>query len=261
MIISTWNINSVRIRLELISTWIEKRDPQIILLQEIKCQNEDFPFEFFTKLDFDAHVYGQKGKNGVAILVKKNLKNVNDKILKIDFLNNSDARVIKIYLSKLNVHIFNIYAPNGNPLSNNLKFLDKKKWYNKLVETLTPIIKQEEKVIIAGDFNILENERDVSNFDDWKSDALGSLEIRKKFREILGIGFLNSVRIFFVPGEKFSFWDYQKSSWERNDGLLIDHFLISPNILENISNFNIDSEVRGWKKPSDHTPVNLELNI
>lgn len=259
MILASWNINSVRIRLEIFKNWLKKRNPSIVLLQEIKCESSQFPVDFFLELGFKSHIYGQKGRNGVAILVKNNLTDNLDITTKVNLTNIQEARIIKYFSNKLKTNIYNIYAPNGNPISDSQKFSNKIEWYEKLKDLIMPYIKNEEKVIIGGDFNVLEHEKDVNNFNNWINDALGNIVIRKKFREILGIGMINIIRDFYEPGEKFSFWDYQKASWERNDGLLIDHFLISPNLLERTKNFGIDSEIRGLDRPSDHTPVWIDL--
>ncbi|MDC3091107.1 exodeoxyribonuclease III [Rickettsiales bacterium] len=260
MILASWNINSVRIRLEIFKNWVKKRNPSIVLLQEIKCESAQFPVDFFLELGFKSHIYGQKGRNGVAILVKKNLIDSLDITTKVNLTNIQEARIIKYSSNKLKTNIYNIYAPNGNPISDSQKFSNKIEWYEKLIDLIMPYIKNEEKVIVGGDFNVLENEKDVNNFNNWINDALGNIVIRKKFREILGIGMINIIRDFYEPGEKFSFWDYQKASWERNDGLLIDHFLISPNLLEQTKNFGIDSEIRGLERPSDHTPIWIDLS-
>ena len=259
MIVASWNINSVRIRLEIFKSWVKKREPSIVLLQEIKCESSEFPIDFFLGLGFKSYVYGQKGRNGVAILVEESFIKKTDEITEVNLTDKPEARVIRFFSKKINTTIFNIYAPNGNPISDSQKFSNKIKWYEKLKDLILPYIQNEEKIIIGGDFNVLENEKDVTNFYNWTNDALGSLIIRKKFREILGIGMVNIVRDFYQPGEKFSFWDYQKASWERNDGLLIDHFLISPNLLEKIKGFGIDSEIRGFQRPSDHTPIWIDL--
>ncbi|MAH78345.1 MAG: exodeoxyribonuclease III [Rickettsiales bacterium] len=260
MLLASWNINSVRIRLGILDLWIKKRNPEIFFLQEIKCEAIDFPYNFFKKLGYESYVFGQKGRNGVAIIVKKNIIEKEDTI-NIDNLNiEGQARFIEYYSKKLEIYFCNIYAPNGNPLSNHEKFNFKVKWYDNLKEYLSKHIKNEKKIIIAGDFNVLENEKDVKDFDNWSEDALGKLIIRKKFRKILGLGFTNIVRQYYEPGKIFSFWDYQKAAWQRNYGLLIDHILCSPNLLESIISFGSDHEMRGKERPSDHIPIWMEFN-
>ena len=260
MIFASWNVNSIRVRLSNISKWINKRKPDFILFQEIKCQNEDFPEIFFKDLGYKSFINGQKGRNGTAILVLEKLWNKDDLIDSSEKLNfNSQARFIKYYFKNLNIHICNIYAPNGNPINEKEKFDYKLNWYDELKSYIKPFIENEAKIIVGGDFNVLENSEDAKNFLDWEKDALGDIKIRKKFRSILGLGMTNISRNFFEPGKLYSFWDYQKSAWERNYGLLIDHFICSPHVAEKIVKFGVDSETRGWDRPSDHAPIWIEL--
>ena len=257
-IIASWNINSVRIRLKLLKEFINQINPDIILLQEIKCSNEDFP-DFYSDIGYKAVINGQKGKYGTAILLKN----------KINFENLSfDLEIIKkesrtnfIFLKDLNLKIINVYTPNGNPVENIVKFNFKIQWLEAIKKISKGFINNYENFIIGGDFNVLEHKNDVINFASWENDALGNLKVRKKFREILSTGLTNLVRIYHKPGEKFSFWDYQKASWERNDGLLIDHFLASPNVLRHVKSMNFETNYRGMEKPSDHIPIWIKLDI
>ena len=259
MIIASWNINSVRIREESLLYFIKKLNPDILLLQEIKCEEKFFPYNFFDQLDYQCFVNGQKSRNGVAIVAKKSLDLFEDKNyenLNID----SQSRFIIIYSKFHNVYFSNLYMPNGNPTSNLDKFNLKLNWLNNLKNFIIQILEDEKKLIIGGDFNVIENPRDVKNFEQWKEDALGHNKVIEEFREILGLGMQNVVRKFFKPGEKYSFWDYQKSSWEKNDGLLIDHFLVTPNLIDQTIKFDIDTNPRGLFKPSDHAPIWMEIN-
>ena len=259
MIIASWNINSVRIREESILYFIKKLNPDILLFQEIKCEEKFFPYSFFDKLDYQSFVNGQKGRNGVAIVARKSLNLFEDK--NYESLNiNSQARFIITYSKDHDIFFANIYMPNGNPSSDFEKFNLKLEWLHNLNKFIVPILKNEKKLIIGGDFNVIEHPKDVRNFDKWKEDALGHPKIVKEFRKILGAGMQNVVRKFFEPGEKYSFWDYQKSSWEKNDGLLIDHFLVTPNLIDRTERFEIDTDPRGLFKPSDHTPIWMEIN-
>jgi len=260
MILSSWNINSVRIREELILRFINKVKPNILFLQEIKCEESQFPYLFFENLNYDCFVIGQKARNGVAIAVKKDIKiniceNINKKI-------NTDlqARFIMIHLVDHDIDLCNVYVPNGNPVTDNEKFEYKVEWLKNLKCLLESYIYGEKKLILGGDFNVLENFKDVKNFNEWKNDALGHKKIINIFREIIGLGMFNVIRKFFLPGEKFSFWDYQKAAWDRNDGLLIDHFLVTPNLIDKINTFDICSNFRGLPKPSDHVPIWMKID-
>ena len=260
MILSSWNINSVRIREESILKLIGRIKPNILFLQEIKCEENHFPYLFFKNLDYDCFVIGQKARNGVAIAVKKDIKIDIDETINKKMNTDLQARFIMIHLVNQNIDLCNVYVPNGNPITDEKKFSYKVKWLKNLKCLLESYIFEEKKLILGGDFNVLENFKDVNNFDNWKDDALGHKKIINIFREIIGLGMFNVTRKFFLPGEKYSFWDYQKASWERNDGLLIDHFLVTPNLIDKINNFDICSNFRGFPKPSDHAPIWMSVD-
>ena len=256
--IASWNINSVRIRISLLKKLIKKIDPDLLLLQEIKCSNEEFP-DIFSDLDYNVVTNGQKGKYGVAILIKKKFDfkeiDIESEILNIE------SRTNFIFVEKLNLKVLNVYTPNGNPTENKEKFKFKLDWMNEIAKLSTACVNNFEHLLIGGDFNVLEDEKDVTNFNNWENDALGHIEIRKKFREILASGLTNVIRVFDEPGKKFSYWDYQRACWERNDGLLIDHFLITPQYLSHVKNIEFETNFRGMEKPSDHIPIWINLNI
>ncbi len=257
-IIASWNVNSIRVRYNHVENFLNKVDPDILLLQEIKCMNEEFP-DFFDQAKYNVIINGQKAKYGVAIIYKKeiNVKNVpiKNEILK------SQARVQLIYLKSLNLYILNIYTPNGNPVNDVDKIQFKLKWYDEIYNLSKKILFSKEDLLIGGDFNVIENVKDALNFQEWENDALGIIKVRTKFRELCSLGLTNLSRIFFEPGKIFSFWDYQRACWERNDGILIDHFLISPRKLQDVKNLRYDSSFRGLEKPSDHIPFWLKLNV
>ena len=256
--IASWNVNSIRVRYNHVNHFLGKVDPDILLLQEIKCMNDEFPI-FFDKSKYDIIVNGQKAKYGVAIIYKKtiNLKNIsiNNDILA------SQARVQLIHLNSLKLNILNIYTPNGNPITDNEKIQFKISWYKEIYNLSKKILNTKEDLLIGGDFNVIENIKDAVNFEQWENDALGHIDVRTKFRELCSLGLTNLSRIFYKPGEVFSFWDYQKACWERNDGILIDHFLISPKKIQNVTKLKYDSSYRGVEKPSDHIPFWLKLDI
>ena len=260
MLIATWNINSVRIRLQIIEGWIQERNPDIILLQEIKCENDSFPKSFFENLGYVCQINGEKGKNGVAILIKKSCHLGNYSVSNFDFNKSSQARVIELNFDN-RLYILSLYAPNGNPITDKTKFCLKNLWYKNLFKYTRNLFNNESDIILGGDFNVLEGENDVLDIKNWKNDALGCDETIYNFRKVLSNGFTNVVRIFKDQKNCFSFWDYQNSSWERNYGLLIDHFLVSPRMIERTKEFGIDSHIRGHEKPSDHVPVWINLNI
>ena len=238
---------------------INSLNPDVVFLQEIKCQDNEFPLIYKEK-NYNLVIKGEKGKYGVAILIKKKIE-----FEEINFesgIFQSEARICGIKIkNKLNLHLINIYAPNGNPIESKEKFSYKIKWYSELHKVIKKLINSKINIILAGDFNVLEHPDDVQDFDSWKNDALGHISSRKRFREILSSGLTNIVRLFYKPGEIYSFWDYQKASWERNYGLLIDHFLLSPKLSCMVESIFFEKEYRGKQKPSDHIPFWIKLSI
>jgi len=258
MKIISWNVNSVRARIENILEYIKITNPDILLLQEIKAQNHDFPENTFKEIGYTSYVFGQKSYNGVAFLSKLKIQNVSIKFL-TDKL--KQARIItgEIFINKKKTKIINIYVPNGNP-ANSEKYSYKKNWLNLFIKSLKKELSLNPNIIISGDFNIIPDEIDVYDFKRYENDALGKLEIRKKFREMLNLGFKDVYRLINKNKQEYTFWDYFAGSWQKNYGMRIDHFLISNNLIENISSININKNPRSKKKPSDHTPIELVIN-
>ena len=253
MIISSWNVNSVRARIENIKEYINKFSPDILLLQEIKTENINFPLLEFKKLKYDSYVHGQKSYNGVAILSKKKINNINFNLI-ID--KNKQARIISsdIIFKKKKIKLINIYTPNGNPVDTE-KYNYKVEWLDKLIKKLKNLKKQNENIIIGGDFNIIPNSDDVYNFKKFEDDALYRLEIRKKFREILNFGFHDSYKYIYPNKQEYTFWDYMSGAWQKNNGLRIDHILVTNNLIDQVKKVEIKKSIRNQEKPSDHAPV------
>ncbi len=258
MKIISWNVNSVRARITNILDYIKQTNPDILLLQEIKTQDEYFPYEEFKKKGYDSHVYGQKSYNGVAIITKVEIKNINKNFIK-DELKQSRVITGEIQLKNKKIDLINIYVPNGNPVES-IKYDYKKNWLKKFITNIKKKLSDNSNLLIAGDFNIIPEEIDVYDFKRYENDALGKLEIRKKFRELLNLGFNDVYRLKNKNKQEFTFWDYFASSWQRNYGMRIDHFLLSNSLLENITSININKKPRSKVKPSDHTPIELKIN-
>ena len=258
MKIISWNVNSVRARLDNITNYIREDEPDILLLQEIKTQDENFPHESFKKIGYDSHIFGQKSYNGVAIISNFPIKNITKDFIKDE---KKQARIIngEIQLKKKKIELVNIYVPNGNPIDTE-KYEYKKNWLKKFIINIKKKISSGSNIIIAGDFNIIPEEIDVYDFKRYENDALGKLEIRKKFRELLNIGFVDVYRLKNKKKQEYTFWDYFAGSWQKNYGMRIDHFLLSNNLIENISSININKKPRSKIKPSDHTPIELIIN-
>jgi len=257
MIITSWNVNSVRARFENIKEYLQKFSPEIVMMQEIKTEDPTFPYDDFSALDYESHVFGQKSYNGVAIISKHKLENV-----KIDLIKDKlkQARIIsaEVKYKKKNIQIINIYTPNGNPVDTE-KYSYKKEWLDSLIKQLKALSKKNENIILGGDFNILPAPEDAYNIKGFEDDALYRLEIRKKFREMLNLGFHDAYRHIHADKEGYTYWDYMRGAWQKNNGLRIDHFLVSSSLLNIIKNVNINKVPRGKEKPSDHTPIEIEL--
>ena len=187
MIITSWNVNSVRARIENIKEYLQKFSPDVVMMQEIKTQDETFPYDDFSALDYESHVFGQKSYNGVAIISKHKLENVRLDLIK-DKLKQSRIISAELKHKKKNIQIINIYTPNGNPVDTE-KYSYKKEWLDSLIKQLKTLSKKNENIILAGDFNILPSEEDAYNIKGFEDDALYRLEIRKKFREMINLGF------------------------------------------------------------------------
>jgi len=258
MKITSWNVNSVRARLDNIIIYIKKHSPDIILLQEIKTQKESFPYEAFKDLGYISYVNGQKSYNGVAILSKKKLSEINivlpgDKIKQARFIST------KIKLNKKNVELINIYVPNGNPVDTE-KYSYKVDWLNLLLKYLRKKIKNGKLIIIAGDFNIIPEDIDVHAPEKYLNDALFRMEIRKKYREMINMGLADTFRNFDKKENQYTFWDYMKGSWQKNNGLRIDLVLVSNDLIDLIKKIEIKKNIRNQIKPSDHVPVECVIN-
>ena len=257
MKIASWNVNSVRARIINILDYIKAEKPDVLLLQEIKTENINFPTDEFKKLGYDSYIFGQKSYNGVAFLSKVKIDN-----FKLDFIKDDlkQARIIcgDIIINKKKIKLINIYVHNGNPV-NTEKYKYKIDWLNKFLKSVKKTLENEKNIIIAGDFNIIPEEIDVHDHTGYLDDALFKIEIRKIFRELINYGFKDIFRLLNKTKQEYTFWDYMAGSWQKNYGMRIDHFLASDNLLENIKNIEINKKPRSKTKPSDHTPIEIEF--
>ena len=222
MIISSWNVNSVRARIKNITDYLKKFSPDIIMMQEIKTEDKNFPYNDFKKLKYDCHVFGQKSYNGVAILSKEKIKNVNNDLTKDEL---KQSRIIsgEVSFKMKNIQLINIYTPNGNPVGTE-KYTYKINWLDNLIKLLKNLSKTNENIILGGDFNIIPAPEDVYNPKSFEDDALFKLEIRKKLREIINLGFHDAYRHINGEKEGYTFWNYMHGDWQKNNGMRIDHF-------------------------------------
>ncbi len=257
MLISSWNVNSVRARIENIKSYLVKYKPDILMMQEIKTEDLNFPYDDFSSMDYESHVYGQKSYNGVAIISKHKLTNIKTDLIK-DKLKQSRIISAELTYQKKIIQLINIYTPNGNPVDTE-KYEYKKDWLDNLVKQLKSLLKKNPNIILGGDFNIIPAAEDVYNVKSFEDDALYRLEIRKKLREMINLGFNDVYRHFHDDKEGYTFWDYMRGAWQKNNGMRIDHFLVSNSMIDKIKSININKDPRGREKPSDHTPIEIKL--
>ena len=253
MKISTWNVNSIRARIDNIKKYLTQSSPDMLLLQEIKTEEINYPFKEIEKLGYYSYVSGQKSYNGVSILSKTKLKEIN-KDLAGDKIKQSRIISTKIKIKNKDVNLINIYVPNGNPI-NTEKYTYKLNWIDLFVNYIEKKIKENSALIVAGDFNILPEEKDCYAPENYLNDALFTLEVRKKFRKMINLGLHDVFRKFNQNEKNYTFWDYQKGSWLKNHGLRIDHILISSSIIDLVKKIEIKKKIRSQNKPSDHVPV------
>ena len=258
MKVISWNVNSVRARIENILEYIKNSKPDVLLLQEIKTLEETFPKDSFKNIGYSSYIFGQKSYNGVAIVSKVKIDNINANFIK-DELKQSRVITGEVLIGKKKIEIINIYVPNGNPVDTE-KYDYKKIWLKKFIDAIKKKLTINSNLLIAGDFNIIPDEIDVHDFTRYENDALGRLEIRKKYRELINLGFKDVYRFINKKKQEYTYWDYFAGSWQKNNGMRIDHILLSNSLIENISSININKKPRGKNKPSDHTPIELIIN-
>jgi exodeoxyribonuclease-3 len=257
MKIISWNVNSVRARIENILNYIKDANPDILFLQEIKTQNENFPKDIFKDNGYHSYVFGQKSYNGVAFLSKNKIENVKNNFIK-DKLKQSRIITGEIFIKEKKIKLINIYVPNGNPIDTK-KYDYKKNWLTSFNKAVKKELLSNSNLIISGDFNVIPEEIDVYDSKRYENDALFKLEIRKKYRELINMGFHDIYRYFNKSKIEYTFWDYFAGSWQKNYGMRIDHFLVSNNLMDNTKSININIKPRSKTKPSDHTPIELEI--
>lgn len=261
MKITTWNVNSVNARIDHLVKFIKKDKSDIYFLQELKCTNENFPYDSLKNIGYNSYVNGQKAWNGVSILSKEKIKIIKNNIPGYDEDKNSRfiETEIKIDKIKKNIKLINIYLPNGNPIETE-KFDYKMKWMSKFNDYIFKLYNEDIPLIIGGDFNVIPTDEDVYSPENFKNDACAHPLTRKKFRMLTNIGLTDVVKHFIKGKTNWTFWGYRGGSWQKGNGLRIDHFLVSPEIIDLVKEVTIDRQPRGWEKASDHTPVILEID-
>jgi exodeoxyribonuclease-3 len=254
MKIATWNVNSVRMRLPAIQAWLQAVQPDILLLQEIKTVEADFPRTEFAALGYQAAVVGQKSYNGVALLSRHPIE---DPVFQLSG-DAQDEQARYVEASVAGLRVASLYLPNGNPVGTE-KYPYKLQWMQHLQTHAKSLLKCGQPIILGGDFNIIPAAEDVYDPIAWATDALFCLESRRQFRRLLHLGYTDAFRALNAEPRRYTFWDYQAGRWPRDQGLRIDHFLLSPAATDRLADCTIDRSPRGAEKASDHTPVILTL--
>ncbi|MBV9348315.1 MAG: exodeoxyribonuclease III [Pseudolabrys sp.] len=260
MRVATWNVNSVKQRLDHLVKWLAERTPDVVCLQEIKCVTEAFPREQLEQLGYNVAVHGQKAFNGVALLSKYPIDEVASGLMGDDA--DVQARFIEAVVSTKQgaARVVSLYLPNGNPVGTE-KFSYKLKWMDRLIRFSSQRLQLEEPLLLCGDFNIIPTPQDAHYPAAWVNDALFQPESRERFRALANLGFTDAIRATSDGDRLFTFWDYQAGAFQRDHGIRIDHIMLSPQAADRLTAAGIDKHVRGWEKPSDHVPVWVDLNI
>jgi exodeoxyribonuclease-3 len=253
--IATWNVNSVKARLPNVTSWMERARPDVLLLQELKCETGAFPFKAFEDLGYQSAVVGQKSYNGVAILSRHAIQDVVERLPGEP--EDMQARYVEATIGDLRVA--SLYLPNGNPVGTE-KYPYKLRWMARLQDHARDLLAREVPFVLGGDYNVIPEPRDVYAPADWSEDALFRIETRQAFRGIVNLGLTEAYRAIHPDQDHaYTFWDYQAGAWPRDRGLRIDHFLLSPQAADRLEDCSIDRDPRGEEKASDHTPVILQL--
>lgn len=260
MKIATWNINGVKARLEVAVQWLGEAKPDVVCLQEIKSVEEGFPASAIEELGYTAAVHGQKGFNGVAILSKLPLEDVT-RGLPGD-ADDAQARYIEATVTTTEgaVRVASLYLPNGNPVGSD-KFAYKLAWMARLERHVARQLSEEMALVLAGDYNVIPEPIDARRPAAWVDDALFQPESRRAWRALGGLGLTDAIRACHPQDGVYTFWDYQAGAWSKDDGIRIDHLLLSPEAADRLLAAGIDRHVRGWEKPSDHVPAWVELEV
>lgn len=280
MKITSWNINSLKARRAHVETYLKAPAPDVLMVQELK--GLDFPHEEFKALGYYTEAVPQKAYNGVAVFSKTPINTILDKLPGDD--TDDQARYIEFETN--NVRLINIYLPNGNPVFEEassqrklgsqsqeeqdpvfqrddtfgVKYIYKLAWMSRLKNHLAHLRAQNIPFIIGGDFNVIPEDKDCYDPKVWENDALFRLETRKAYRTLLNLGLTEAFRVFDARAEQYTFWDYQAGAWPKNNGIRIDHFLLSPEMADRLEACTIDTAPRALEKPSDHTPITITLS-
>jgi exodeoxyribonuclease III len=252
MKIVTWNVNSIKARREHVLRYLAEENPDVLMIQELK--GTEFPHDDFKSAGYDSLAVGQKAYNGVAILSKNPITEIARRL--DGEPEDEQARYLEVEIN--GVRLINIYLPNGNPTPGD-KYDYKLRWMERLYNRLKSLTGSDTQFIIGGDFNVIPEGKDCKNPAEWKDDALFRPETHAAFRAILNLGLTDAFRVLNTAAGQYSFWDYQRGAWQKDNGIRIDHFLLSPHYADRLISCRINKNPRGLENASDHTPIELEI--
>jgi exodeoxyribonuclease III len=256
--IASWNVNSVKVRLPHLVDFLKSAQPDVLCLQETKCLADDFPRLELQALGYRVEALGQRAYNGVGLVSREPARDV---VSGLPGSADEQARYIEASFGGADggeVRVACAYVPNGNPVDTD-KFAYKLAWMERLVGHAEALLRREVPFVIAGDYNVCPADADVYDPVAWKDDALCRIETRARFRALLNLGLYDAYRVFHREAHRYTFWDYQAGRWNRDEGLRIDHLLLSPQAADRIAACDIDKRPRGKERASDHTPIWCEL--
>ncbi|MFL5268798.1 MAG: exodeoxyribonuclease III [Stellaceae bacterium] len=256
MKIASWNVNSVKARLPHLLSFLEDARPDVLCLQETKCLAADFPMLEVKALGYHVETIGQRAYNGVALLSQQPAEDLVSELLG----NAEDGQPRYIEATFGNVRIASVYLPNGNPVGTD-KFTYKLAWMERLIDHTRELLRREIPFVLAGDYNICPTDDDVYDPVAFRDDALCRHEARSRFRALVYLGLTDAYRVFHPEAHRYTFWDYQAGRWHRDEGLRIDHLLLSPHAADRIASCDIDKKPRAKERSSDHTPIWCELAV
>ncbi len=253
--LASWNVNSLKIRLDQVLTWVESAAIDILAMQETKLVDVNFPKEIFTERGYQVIYAGQKSYNGVAIISRYPITDV---VTDIPDLDDPQRRILIATIA--GIRLINLYVPNGSELSSD-KYHYKLMWLKKVSAYIKQQLDLYANVAVVGDFNIAPEDRDVHDPVEWEGSVLVSPPERQAFSDLLTMGLMDSFRHFFQEEKIFTWWDYRAGSFRRNRGLRIDHLLLSKELMDLCKQSQIDKAPRKSERPSDHAPIWVELNL
>ena len=252
MKIVTWNVNSIKARGEHVKRYLTKTAPDVLMVQELK--GLELAAAEYEALGYHTAAVCQKAYNGVAVFSKTPITVLRESLPGDD----ADEQARYLEFETCGLRLINIYLPNGNPVDSE-KYPYKLGWMERLKTRLQNLREDMTDFIIGGDFNVIPQERDCWDAAVWADDALFKMETRRQFRKLINLGLTEAYRAHNPAAQEYSFWDYQAGRWQKNQGIRIDHFLLSPALADRLTSCHIDKDPRGWDKPSDHTPVMVQI--